>query len=71
MEVDPKFGQDPTALRNIYVSSGRAAPAPTGAAAAAGQTPIGIATPAANVTPLTTAHAATSQGSDQRARRPT
>ncbi|HLY78238.1 MAG TPA: efflux RND transporter permease subunit, partial [Caulobacteraceae bacterium] len=62
MEVDPRFGQDPTALHNIYVSSGRGAPTPTGGAAAAGQTPIGIATPAANVTPLTTAHAATSQG---------
>ncbi|HVN00063.1 MAG TPA: efflux RND transporter permease subunit [Caulobacteraceae bacterium] len=62
MEVDPAFGQDPTALRSIYISSGRAAPTPASAAAARGQTPIGIATPAANVTPLTVAHGATSGG---------
>ncbi|HXQ17941.1 MAG TPA: efflux RND transporter permease subunit [Caulobacteraceae bacterium] len=62
MEVDPRFGQDPTVLNKVYVSSGRAAPTPAGFAAAAGQTPIGLTTPAANVTPLTTAHTATSQG---------
>ncbi|HZZ89085.1 MAG TPA: efflux RND transporter permease subunit, partial [Caulobacteraceae bacterium] len=58
----PQFGQDPTALNKIYVSSGRAAPAPTSGAAAAGQTPIGIATPAANATPLTTIQGQSSQG---------
>jgi multidrug efflux pump len=62
MEVDPRYGQDPTVLNLVYVSSGRAAPTPTGFAAAAGQTPIGIAAPAANVTALTSAHSATSQG---------
>ncbi len=62
MEVDPRFGQDPTALANIYVSSGRGAPPAGGAAAANGQTPIGVPTPAANVTPLTTAQGRSSQG---------
>ncbi|HEY3798490.1 MAG TPA: efflux RND transporter permease subunit [Caulobacteraceae bacterium] len=57
MEVDPKFGQDPTALGDIYVSSGRGAPTPTVFAANQGQTRIGVATPAANTTPLTTAQA--------------
>ena len=28
MEVDPQFGQDPTVLNNVYVSSGRGAPTP-------------------------------------------
>ena len=70
MEVDPKFGQDPTALHNIYVSSGRGAPPPTGGAAAAGQTAIGLATPAANATTLTTAQGQTSQGLVQRAQSP-
>jgi multidrug efflux pump len=62
MEVDPAFGQDPTALRNIYVSSGRAAPTPASAAAARGQSPIGVQAPAANVTALTTAQGQTSDG---------
>ena len=62
MEVDPKFGQDPTVLSKVYVSSGRAAPTPAGFAAAAGQSPIGIAAPVANVTALTTAQSSTSQG---------
>ena len=62
MEVDPAFGQDPTALRDIYVSSGRAAPTPASAAAARGQGPIGVASPAANVTSLTTVQGQTSQG---------
>jgi multidrug efflux pump len=62
MEVAPKFGQDPTALGNIYVSSGRTSPGPTGGAAAAGQTPIGLATPAANATPLTVIQGQSSQG---------
>src|SRR6185312_15559048 len=48
MEVAPQFSQDPTVLKNIYVSSGRAAPA-SGA-------------PAANVTPLTTAAGNSSRG---------
>jgi multidrug efflux pump len=62
MEMDPAFGQDPTVLRHIYVSSGRAAATPAGAAAARGQTPIGIATPVANATTLTTAQASASGG---------
>ena len=62
MEVAPRYAQDPTTLNLVYVSSGRGAPTPTGAAAAQGQSPIGISTPAANVTPLTTALAATSRG---------
>jgi len=61
MEVAPEFGQDPTVLNEVYVSSGRGSPAPVNPAAV-GQTPIGIATPAANVTPLTTAQGLTSQG---------
>src|SRR3984957_5535569 len=60
MEVAPEFGQDPTALNKVYVSSGRGAPTPPGFAAANGQSPIGISTPAANVTPLTTALATAS-----------
>ncbi len=62
MEVAPQYSQDPTVLKNIYVSSGRGAPTPAGAAAANGQSPIGIATPAANVTPLTTSMASASGG---------
>jgi multidrug efflux pump len=62
MEVAPQYSQDPTVLKNIYVSSGRGAPTPAGAAAANGQAPIGIAVPAANVTPLTTAIASASGG---------
>ncbi|HEY2707964.1 MAG TPA: efflux RND transporter permease subunit [Caulobacteraceae bacterium] len=62
MEMDPAFGQDPTVLRHIYVSSGRAAATPAGAAAARGQSPIGIATPVANATTLTTAQASASGG---------
>src|SRR6185312_8463265 len=61
MEVAPQFSQDPTVLKNIYVSSGRAAPA-SGAPAANGQTPIGVPSPAANVTPLTTAAGNSSRG---------
>jgi multidrug efflux pump len=62
MEVAPQYSQDPSVLKNIYVSSGRSAPTPPGAAAARGQTPIGIAAPPANVTPLTTALASASGG---------
>ncbi|HEY1426111.1 MAG TPA: efflux RND transporter permease subunit, partial [Caulobacteraceae bacterium] len=62
MEVAPQFSQDPTVLKNIYVSSGRGAPPPPGAAAASGQTPIGVAAPAANVTPLTMAQGNSSRG---------
>jgi multidrug efflux pump len=58
MEVAPQYGQDPTVLDDVYVSSGRAAPTPIGFAAAQGQSPIGIPTPAANSTPLTLAEAA-------------
>jgi multidrug efflux pump len=62
MEVAPQFGQDPTALNHIFVSSGRAAATPAASLAAQGQTPIGIATPAANVTPLTRAVSAGTGG---------
>jgi multidrug efflux pump len=62
MEVAPQFTTDPTTLNDVYVSSGHAAAAPTGAAAALGQTPIGLSTPAANVTPLTAAVASASGG---------
>jgi multidrug efflux pump len=62
MEVAPEFGQDPTVLNKVYVSSGRGSPAPASGLAATGQTPIGIAIPAANVTQLTTAQGLTSQG---------
>src|SRR6185437_141605 len=41
MEVAPQYSQDPTALQYIYVSSGRGAPTPAGAAAANGQSAIG------------------------------
>jgi multidrug efflux pump len=62
MEVAPQFTTDPTTLNDVYVSSGHAAAAPTGAAAALGQTPIGLRTSAANVTPLTTILASGSGG---------
>ncbi|HEX3917210.1 MAG TPA: efflux RND transporter permease subunit [Caulobacteraceae bacterium] len=62
MEVAPQFTTDPTTLNYVYVSSGHAAAAPTGAAAALGQTPIGLSTPAANVTPLTRIQASASGG---------
>jgi multidrug efflux pump len=62
MEVAPQYAQDPTTLKLVYVSSSHAAPAPTGFAAARGQSPIGISIPAANVTPLTTALASASGG---------
>jgi multidrug efflux pump len=62
MEVAPRFAQDPTTLKLVYVSSGRGAPPPAGAAAALGQSPIGVSTPAANVTPLSTALASASSG---------
>ncbi|HEX4098783.1 MAG TPA: efflux RND transporter permease subunit, partial [Caulobacteraceae bacterium] len=62
MEIAQQFQQDPTNLKLVYVSSGRGAPTPTGFAAAQGLTPIGIPTPAANVTPLSTALATASGG---------
>jgi multidrug efflux pump len=62
MEVAPQFGQDPTVLDQVYVSSGRGAPPAPGTGAAQGLTPIGIPTSAANVTPLTLAVAAGSGG---------
>jgi multidrug efflux pump len=62
MEVAPRYAQDPTTLGLVYVSSGRGAPTPPGSAAAQGQSPIGVSTPAANVTPLTTALASASGG---------
>ena len=62
MEVAPQYSQDPTVLQYIYVSSGRGAATPAGAAAANGQAPIGVAIPAANATPLTTALANASGG---------
>jgi multidrug efflux pump len=62
MEVSPAFGQDPTVLNKVYVSSGRATLSPPAGLAATGQTSIGLATPAANVTPLTTVQGQTSQG---------
>ncbi|HEY1750031.1 MAG TPA: efflux RND transporter permease subunit [Caulobacteraceae bacterium] len=60
MEVAPQFAQDPTALKQLFVSSGRGA-SPSGGARP-GPTPIGVPTPAANVTPLTTALASASGG---------
>ncbi|MGH6958088.1 MAG: efflux RND transporter permease subunit [Caulobacteraceae bacterium] len=62
MEVAPQYAEDPTALKYVYVSSGRAAPTPPGFAAVSGQAPIGVSIPAANVTPATTAAASASGG---------
>jgi multidrug efflux pump len=62
MEVAPQYSQDPTVLKDVYVSSGRGAPTPAGAAAANGQSAIGIAAPVANATTLTTAMANASGG---------
>ncbi|HUZ12242.1 MAG TPA: efflux RND transporter permease subunit [Caulobacteraceae bacterium] len=56
MEVAPQYAQDPTVLSRIYVSTERAAPQ-SASAALQGQGAIGIATPAANVTPATRAAA--------------
>jgi multidrug efflux pump len=57
MEVAPQYAQDPTALSQIYVSTQLAAPA-SRSAALAGATPIGVPTPAANVTAATRSAAA-------------
>jgi multidrug efflux pump len=62
MEIAQKYQQDPTTLRLVYVSSSRAGPAPAGSGAGQGLTAIGISTPAANVTPLSTALASASGG---------
>ena len=62
MEVAPQWGQDPTVLDHVYVSSGRSIPSPAATAAAMGQTAIGVAVPPANATTLTTAVGAGSGG---------
>jgi multidrug efflux pump len=62
MEIAQKYQQDPTTLRLVYVSSSRAGLAPAGSGAGQGLTAIGISTPAANVTPLSTALASASGG---------
>ncbi len=56
MEVAPQYAQDPTVLKDVYISSGHVATA-AASAAAQGQTPIGVPTTAANVTPATQAAA--------------
>jgi multidrug efflux pump len=62
MEIAQQYQQDPTTLRLVYVSSSRAGLAPAGSGAGQGLTAIGISTPAANVTPLSTALASASGG---------
>jgi multidrug efflux pump len=62
MEVAPQYTTDPTTLNDVYVSTGHGAPAPPGAAAAHGLTPIGISNQVANVTPLSTAVAGETGG---------
>jgi multidrug efflux pump len=62
MEVAPQWGQDPTVLDKVYVSSGRSIPTPVASAAAQGQTAIGVAVPVANATTLTGAVGASTGG---------
>ena len=63
MEVDPAFAQDPTALREVYVSNGQAARSPAGAAAGGGQS--------AGVTPSNAAAESAPGGTAQSATTPT
>jgi len=60
MEVAPQYQQDPTMLRDVYVSRQSVASIPAGQAAAQGSTPIGIASQLVNVTTSSAAAAAAS-----------
>ncbi len=62
MEVAPQYSTDPTVLKDVYVSTGAAAPASPGSAAARGATPIGVSSALANVTPLSAALASETGG---------